>query len=121
MSDVIKRDIYTLIEKELVAANEKFPLFNGKHETYAVILEEVEEAHEEMINAELWIGEFWREVKGNESPELLHKTITKLYEAAINLSVEAVQVAAMARKGILSSVELLMIDQAQESERGKIT
>ena len=47
MSDVVKRDLYGLIDKELEAANQKFPLFNSTHEAFAVILEEAEEAKEE--------------------------------------------------------------------------
>lgn len=49
MSDVVKRDLYGLIDKELEAANQKFPLFNSTHEAFAVILEEAEEAKEEAV------------------------------------------------------------------------
>ena len=51
MSDVVKRDLYGLIDKELEAANQKFPLFNSTHEAFAVILEEAEEAKEEAETA----------------------------------------------------------------------
>lgn len=119
MSDVIKRDIYGLIEKELDAANKKFPLFGGKHEAYAVILEEAEETHEEMINLELALKNFWQGVKEDHDPEVLHEELTAVYKFGIDLAVEAIQTAAMARKGILSSIELLAIDQCMtDEERG---
>lgn len=119
MSDVIKRDIYGLIEKELDAANKKFTLFGGKHEAYAVILEEAEETHEEMINLELALKNFWQGVKEDHDPEALHEELTAVYKFGIDLAVEAIQTAAMARKGILSSIELLAIDQCMtDEERG---
>ena len=40
MGNVVKREVYKLIDKELAAANEKFPLFGSSHEAFAVILEE---------------------------------------------------------------------------------
>ena len=121
MSDVIKRDMYGLIEKELEAANKKFPLFNGKHEAYAVVLEEAEETHEEMINLELALQNFWRGVKENHDPEALHEELTAVYKFSVNLAVKAIQTAAMTRKGILSSIELLAIDQClTDEERGVV-
>lgn len=118
MSDVIKRDIYNLIDKELEAANEKFPLFNGKHEAYAVILEEAEEAMDEAATLEILVNNFWLGVRGNHEPEALHEELTAIYNTAINLATEAMQTAAMARKGILSNIELLSIDQCLDlSER----
>lgn len=91
MSDVVKRDLYGLIDKELEAANQKFPLFNSTHEAFAVILEEAEEAKEEL---------------------------TGIYKTALDLAVEAIQTAAMARKGIISSIDLRAVDQClSEAER----
>lgn len=41
--DVVRKDVEALVQKELDAANEKFPLFHSAHEGYAVILEENDE------------------------------------------------------------------------------
>ena len=103
--DAIKQKIYELTETELKAANEKFPLFASSHEAYVVIFEEFDEAREELEMVEYSLDKFWTEVKENESPEVKNKRLTRIYENAVKLAVEAIQTAAMARKGILSSYQ----------------
>lgn len=103
--DAIKQKIYELTETELKAANEEFPLFASSHEAYAVIFEEFDEAREELEMVEYSLDKFWTEVKENESPEVKNKRLTRIYENAVKLAVEAIQTAAMARKGILSSYQ----------------
>lgn len=121
MSSAIKRDVYGLIDKELEAANKKFPLFAGNHEAFAVILEEAEETREEMGNLEAVLGNFWTGVKENHEPETIHEELTAIYKTSIDLAAEAIQTAAMARKGILSSIELLAIDQClTDEEKGRL-
>lgn len=53
--NVIENDVRALVDKELTAANERFPQFRSQHEGYAVILEEFDEAKEQLEAAEL----FW--------------------------------------------------------------
>lgn len=122
MSDVVKRDLYGLIDKELEAANQKFPLFNSTHEAFAVILEEAEEAKEEAGNLDILMNNFWIGVKENHDPEALHEELTSIYKTAIDLAVEAIQTAAMARKGITSSIDLRAVDQclSEEERRGEL-
>lgn len=103
--DAIKQKIYELTETELKAANEKLPLFASSHEAYAVIFEEFDEAREELEMVEYSLDKFWTEVKENESQEVKNKRLTRIYENAVKLAVKAIQTAAMARKGILSSYQ----------------
>lgn len=103
--DAIKQKIYELTEMELKAANEKFPLFASSHEAYAVIFEKFDEAREELEMVEYSLDKFWTEVKENESQEVKNKRLTRIYENAVKLAVEAIQTAAIARKGILSSYQ----------------
>lgn len=103
--DAIKQKIYELTETELKAANEKFPLFASSHEAYAVIFEKFDEAREELETVEYSLDKFWTEVKENASSEVKNKRLTRIYENAVKLAVEAIQTAAMARKGILSSYQ----------------
>lgn len=114
--DAIKSDVFKLVDKELAAANEKFPLFNSPHEATAVLLEEVEEAQEEATNLEILTNNYWIGVKENHTPEAMHEQITAAYETAVNLAVEAIQAAAMARKAILSNIELLAVDEIMNEE-----
>lgn len=103
--DAVKQKIYELTETELKAANEKFPLFASSHEAYAVIEEELEETRDELENLECKVNRFWYNVKGNSSEESKNKCLTQIYERSVALAVEAIQTAAMARKGILSSYQ----------------
>jgi hypothetical protein len=64
------------VNKEIVRANNKFPLFKSQHEGYAVLLEEVDE--------------LWDSIKLNERPTLIQK--------------ECIQVAAMAIKMLISDI-----------------
>lgn len=114
--DAIKNDVLRLTEKELAAANEKFPLFNGKHEAYAVILEESEEAQEEMQNLECLVSDYWKGTKENHAQEDTRKELEAIYNTAVNLAVEAIQTAAMARKAIVSEESLFRTDRSQTQE-----
>lgn len=119
MSNAVKRDVCKLIDKEITEANKKFPLFSSSHEAFAVILEEAEETKEETQNLEMLVNNFWIGVRKNHAPEAVHEELTAIYRTALDLAVEAIQTAAMARKGILSNIELLAIDQyLTEEERG---
>lgn len=56
--NVIENDVRALVDKELTAANERFPQFRSQHEGYAVILEEFDEAKEQLEAAELFFGPY---------------------------------------------------------------
>ena len=103
--DAIKQKIYELTETELKAANEKFPLFASSHEAYGVIFEEFDETRDELESLEYSIDQFWSDVKENSSEDVKNDRLTRIYEKSISLAVEAIQTAAMARKGILSSYQ----------------
>jgi hypothetical protein len=91
-----------LTAAELARSYEKFPAFNGPHEGYAVILEEVDELKDEVNVLECDMGGLWQAVKHNEKPNDRLKIIKNL---ALNTSAEAIQVAAMAQK-FIDSMEL---------------
>lgn len=103
--DAIKQKIYELTETELKAANEKFPLFASSHEAFGVIFEEFDETRDELESLEYSIDQFWSDVKENSSEDVKNDRLTWIYEKSINLAVEAIKIAAMARKGILSSYQ----------------
>ena len=101
--NAIKSDVENLVQKELESANKRFPLFRSDHEGAAVILEEIEEAHSEMLDMELHYKSLWQTVKENFINTGSYAEL--IFDDAINLVCEAIQVAAMAQKFIDSQKE----------------
>lgn len=93
--NAIENDVRALVDKELDAANERFPQFRSQHEGYAVILEEFDEAKEQLEAAELFLDRMWDSVR-HDSPAKLSAESMMMF--SINAACEAIQVAAMCRK-----------------------
>lgn len=90
--DAIKNDIAAAIEKELAAANERYPLFSSLHEGYAVAKEELEEAQRYLEYA-------WTAIRENQ-PEIAMQHLARMGFAAEWAAIESCQLAAMAKKAI---------------------
>lgn len=99
--DAIKNDIAAAIEKELTAANEKYPLFSSLHEGYAVAKEELEEALEQLNEAQRYLEYAWLAIRGN-NPETAMMNLARMGFAAEYAAIESCQLAAMAKKAICS-------------------
>lgn len=97
--DAIKSDIAAAIDKELAAANEKYPLFSSLHEGYAVAKEELEEALEELNEAQRYLEYAWNAIRDNQ-PEIAMQHIARMGFAAEWAAIESCQLAAMAKKAI---------------------
>lgn len=93
--NAVENDIRALVDKELAAANERFPQFHSAHEGYAVIKEEVDELKEATDKVIGRMVSLWSRVKYGNDPERLLQMIS---EDAVNAAVEAIQVAAMCKK-----------------------
>lgn len=93
----MKESIEKLIAEELQKANAKFPPFASRHEGAAVIREEIEEAEQELQNLQTNHNIFWQYIKRKGEPGECHY-LAKMREKAINLTEEAIQVAAMCDK-----------------------
>ena len=93
--NVVENDVRALVDKELAAANERFPQFHSQHEGYAVIKEEADELKEytDLINNRMIY--LWAKIRFNNSCEEL---VSRIYDDAINAACEAIQVAAMCKK-----------------------
>ena len=100
--NAVKSEVKNLVQKELESANQRFPMFRSDHEGAAVIFEEVEEAKDELKSIKSVFEELWYTVKSNEDNE---PWVRRIKEYSINLSCEAIQVAAMAQKFIDSQKE----------------
>ena len=101
--NAVKQDVEKLVQKELVSANQRFPMFRSDHEGAAVILEEIEETHSEMLDMELNYKSLWQTIKENFINTASYAEL--IFDDAINLACEAIQVAAMAQKFIDSQKE----------------
>ena len=102
MSTKIRPAIEELAEMEKQDANRKFPLFHSMHEGYGVLLEEVREAEDELISTKVNLSTLWAHVRENNAGRAL-EFAGRAREHALDLAVEAVQVAAMAQKFIDSA------------------
>ena len=91
--NAIEKDVLALVDKELASANERFPQFHSQHEGWAVILEEVQECEYEFDDIKFQLKRLWDHVKHNEHPYPM-----MVYERAVKLACEAIQVAAMCKK-----------------------
>lgn len=107
--NAVKKDVESLVVKELNSANEQFPLFASLHEGYAVMLEEVEEAEEDMEHLKEAMKTMWVRIRRNNLYGKYDKASDVLMESiktiAVHLACEAIQVAAMAEKMIVSERE----------------
>ena len=99
MSTRIRPAVEKLAEMEKRDANRKFPLFHSLHEGYAILLEEIEEAREALNFAEGSLSMLWAHIRDNNAGRAL-EFAGRVREHALDLAMEAVQVAAMAQKFI---------------------
>lgn len=99
----IKSDVEKLVQKELGAANQKFPVFHSDYEGAAVIVEEIEEAKAELEEIDDNFHNLWCLVKDNDIRSSTYAGW--VFTSSIRLACEAIQVAAMAHKFIDSQKE----------------
>ncbi len=93
----IRPAVQRLSELELQDANKKFPQFHSLHEGYAVLLEELDEAKEEMSTLQVYQERLWPLVRTGNA-QLAREFSSRIRETAVDLAVEAIQAAAMAQK-----------------------
>lgn len=88
-----------LCYKELIKANKKFPKFQSRHEAYAVIKEEIEEATEETDTLKNNLKMFWYLTRNDslDYSELTH-VLDCINDSSMNGIKELLQVGAMVLK-----------------------
>lgn len=73
--DAVRKDVRRLVNKELEAANKRFPQFASPHEGQNVVREELEEAERAIVPLKLYIEtRMWNMVKANQT---VPKTISR--------------------------------------------
>ena len=89
------------IKAELGKAKKDWgPKYNSTHEAYAVLKEEVEEAAVDLNLILEDLAFLWNAVKGN-SDKPYSAALKHIQETALALAIEAVQIAAVAKKAEL--------------------
>lgn len=88
--------IEALIGDELDRIVEEHGLFASDHEAFAVIMEELEEAGEELHIMEEWFGMLWKRIRADDTNNVDVMDAIEMH--GIELIKEAVQVVACARK-----------------------
>ena len=101
--NAVKQEVEKLVQKELESANQRFPMFRSDHEGAAVIVEEIEEAKEEIEELEDNFRNLWSLVKDNDIRSSTYAGW--VFTSSIRLACEAIQIAAMAQKFIDSQKE----------------
>lgn len=116
-------DTKKLIAKELAAANRKFRQNASTHESYAVTLEEAQEAETELKNVAQMLSVVWEMTKQNAPKEQLEEAVAQLEEAATRMAAESIQTAAMAQKfkQFLNSPTFMSAAATIESEKDQAT
>lgn len=100
MMDQLIREVTALVGEEYQRAAAKFgPKNNSPHESYAVLLEETEEAQEQVSVIQKRMDAFWLTVKG-DAPDAMGAYLNSIKRAAILGACELIQVAAMADKAL---------------------
>ena len=96
-------EVKELIEKEYGRAGAQFGLTNNSdHESYAILLEEVEEAKSELRCVEEYMKEFWDYVRSDFGPHDKFVCCGDMERRALLCACEMIQVAAMAKKAAMT-------------------
>lgn len=99
MANAILNQVAELANEEYNAAIKKWGMNHSRHESYAVMQEEIEEAEEELGDIRELSHSLWENTKSNANPRSVADQFSAIQHHAIRLAVEALQVAVTARKG----------------------
>lgn len=92
-------EVNELVDKEYGRAGARFGLVNhSDHESYAILLEELQEAKFEVDSVDRCLEEFWYYVKSNSTASFKIESCQRLHRRALLCACEMIQVAAMAKK-----------------------
>jgi hypothetical protein len=94
----LKREVGKLMNNELIRANKiNGYSFHSNHEAYAVILEEIQEAEQELSNLQGQMRFLWEAIKQDDD-QVIKLRIEQMKKRSILLIAESIQTAAMIQK-----------------------
>lgn len=96
-------DVQELVKEEYYRASVKFGVTNNSdHESYAILLEELEEAEVEVTDVQNQLAKFWELTKANDDDLSKYSRLLELERRAELAACELIQVAAMAQKAAMT-------------------
>lgn len=96
-------EVAELIEREYGRAGAKFGFTNhSDHESYAIILEELQEAKADIDSFERELSLFWSTVKADDDDYYKYARLLQMQSVALLGACEMIQVAAMAKKAAIT-------------------
>ena len=94
-------EVKKCIECECSRIGEKYGFtYHTDHESYAILLEEVEEAKEEMDQLQEDMADFWKTVREDSDNNIKCAHLNDIQMSAVFAACELIQVAAVASKAI---------------------
>ena len=103
MMDKLIQEVTELVEREYGRASAKFGCTNNSdHESYAVLLEECEEAEAEYEGVQRAMAYLWALIKKNDADDTKFEACHRLQKRAMLAACEFIQVAAMAKKAAMT-------------------
>lgn len=97
--DKLIEDVKNLVKEEYERASAKFGATNNSdHESYAVLLEEMEETEVEVQFVRAQLDSFWDLTKNDDDDTSKYSRLLEMERRAVLAACEIIQVAAMAHK-----------------------
>lgn len=113
--DKLIAEVNECVELEYGRAGAKFGLTNhSDHESYAVLLEELQEAKADIESFERQMSMFWEQVKSNEDDHSKYACLLRMQSRAVLGACEMIQVAAMAKKAAMTVCDRGAINELRE-------
>jgi hypothetical protein len=101
--DKLIAEVTELVEKEYGRAAAKFGCTNNSdHESYAILLEELEEAQCEVSEVHFQLQHFWELTKANDDDLSKYSRLLEMERRAKLAACELIQVTAMAKKAAIT-------------------
>lgn len=120
MMDKLIHDVQFLVGQEYDRSSSEFGIIHhSNHEAYAVLMEEIEEAADEHTLVDADLPRLWNLIKRNASSDDMCKALKSIQTHATLAACEFIQVAAMAKKAIITCCAVGVVDEFKRQEDSK--
>lgn len=95
--------------------------FADENKTFSDMFEAAKEIQEDLNDIMILLTRIIIVLENDKDPEVLHSLFTETYSSTIEATAKMVQLAAIARLGIVNSIQMSQIDRAERGNNGKTT